>query len=52
MKLQEFMTLSNILNVWKKKGDKMNIDAYREIFIVNISKALILKLLYQDKSDL
>ena len=26
MKIPDFMTVSNIVNVWKKKGDKMNID--------------------------
>ena len=50
MKIPDFMTISNIVNIWKKKGDKMDIDSYRGIFIINIFKALILKLIYQDKS--
>ena len=50
MQIPDFMTLSNIVNIWKKKGDKMNIDSYRGIFIINFYKSLILKLIYQDKS--
>ena len=52
MQVPDFMTLSNIVNVWKKKGDKINIDSYRGIFIINIFKALILKLIYRDKSNI
>ena len=26
MKIPDFMKLANISNIWKKKGDKMNID--------------------------
>ena len=52
MKIPDFMTVSNIVNVWKKKGYKMNIDSYRGIFITNIFKALILKLIYRDKSKI
>ena len=44
------MTMSNIVNVWKKKGDKINIDSYSGIFIINIFKSLILKLTYKDKA--
>ena len=44
------MQLSNIANIWKKKGDKLNIDSYRGIFIVNIYKSLLMKFIHQDKS--
>ena len=50
MKIPKFMTVSNIVNIWKKKGDKLNIDSYRGILIINIFKSVILKLIYQDKS--
>ena len=50
MKIPEFMKILNFVNVWKKKGDKMDIDSYRGIFITNIFKAVILKLIHQDKS--
>ena len=30
MKIPDFMTLSNIVNVWKNKEGKMNIDSYIE----------------------
>ena len=36
MQIPSFMQISNIANIWKKKGDKLNIDSYRGIFIVNI----------------
>ena len=49
MKIPDFMQLANISNIWKKKGDKMDIDSYRGIFIVNIFRSLILRLIYQDK---
>ena len=52
MKIPDIMTWSNIVNVWKKKGDKMNIESYRGIFIINKFKAIILKLIYQDKSKI
>ena len=49
MHIPDFMQRANISNIWKKKGDKMNIDSYRGIFIVNIFRSIILKLIYQDK---
>ena len=49
MEIPDFMQMANISNIWKKKGDKMNIDSYRGIFIVNIFRSLILKFIYQDK---
>ena len=52
IKIPVFMTVSNIVNVWKKKGDKLDIDSYRGIFIINICKDLILKLIYLDKEKI
>ena len=49
MQIPNFMQTANISNIWKNKGDKMNIDSYRGIFIVNIFRSIILKLIYQDK---
>ena len=49
MKIPDFMKTANISNIWKKKGDKMDIDSYRGTYIVNIFRSLILKLIYQDK---
>ena len=42
--------MSNIANIWKKKGDKLNINSYRGIFIVNVFKSLLVRLIHQDKS--
>ena len=33
MKIPDYLKLANISNIWKKKGDKLNIDSYRGIFI-------------------
>ena len=52
MKIPDFMQISNISNIWKKKGDKMNIDSYRGIFIVNIFRSLVLRLIYQSKNEI
>ena len=52
MKIPDFMRLSHIVNIWKKKGDKMNIDSYRGIFITNIYKSILLKLIHQDKAKI
>ena len=52
MQIPEFLKTSNIVNVWKKKGDKMDIDSYRGIFVTNIFKAVLLKLIHQDKSKI
>ena len=52
MKIPDIMTWSNIVNEWKKKGDKVNIESYRGIFITNKLKALIFKLIYRDKSKI
>ena len=51
MIIPEFMKMANISNIWKKKGDKMNIESYRGIFIVNIFRSIIQKLIYQDKIE-
>ena len=52
MKIPDLMTSSNIVNVLEKKGDKMSIESYRGIFIINIFKSIILKLIHQDKSKI
>ena len=44
------MQLANISNIWKNKGDKLDIDTYRGIFIVNTFKSILMKLIYKDKS--
>ena len=51
MQILDFMKLSNISNIWKKKGDKLNMDSYRAIFEVNILRSLLMRLIYQDKSE-
>ena len=43
------MQLANISNIWKNKGDKLDIDTYRGIFIVNTFNSILMKMIYQDK---
>ena len=52
MQIPKFMQLSDILNIWKMKGDKLNIESYRGIFIVNIFKSLLMRLIHQYKADI
>ena len=52
MKIPDFMTVSHIVNIWKKKGDKMDIDSYRGILITNVYKYFILKFIHQDKANI
>ena len=48
MQITEFMQISNISNIWKKKGDKIYMGSYQGIFIVNIVRVLVFRLIYQD----
>ena len=51
MQIPNFMQVSDISNIWKMKGDKLNIESYRGIFIVNIFRSLLMRLIHQDKAD-
>ena len=47
--IPKFMQYSNIVSIYKGKGEKMNLDNDRGIFIVNIFRAIIMKMVYKDK---
>ena len=45
------MELCNIVSIYKGKGEKQDLKNDRGIFIVNIFRALIMKLVYKDKYE-
>ena len=48
----EFMELCNIVGIYKGKGEKMDLNNDRGIFIVNIFRSVLMKLIYVDKYDI
>ena len=44
-----FMELANIISIYKGKGDKLDLSNDRGIFIVNIFRSILMKLVYNDK---
>ena len=46
-----FMELVNIVAIYKGKGQKMDLNNDRGIFIVNIFRAILMKMIYQDEYD-
>ena len=49
--LPEFMHLAYIVAVYKGKGGRMELSSERGIFIVNLFRSILMKLVYQDKYD-
>ena len=49
--IPEFMKHTDIHTVYKGKGEKTNISNTRAIFVVNIFRALIMKLVYETEYD-
>ena len=43
----EFMELCNIVSIYKGRGERMDLE--RGIFIVNIIRSILMKMVYQDK---
>ena len=41
-----FFNNSNISSIWKKKGDILNLEYHRGIFLVSLFKTIIMKLIY------
>ena len=50
--IPEFMEYSDIVSIYKGKGEKMDLSNDRGIFIVNIFRSIITKLVYRDKYKL
>ena len=43
------MEFCNIVGIYKGKGEKIDLENERGIFIVNIFRSLVMKLIYEDK---
>ena len=50
--IPEFMELCNIVAIYKGKGEKMDLANDRGIFIVNVFRSIIMKMIYSDKYDI
>ena len=46
LQIPEFFQNSNISSIWKKKGDILNLEFHRGIFLVSLFKTVIMKLIY------
>ena len=47
--LPEFMRLSNICSIYKGRGERMSLESDRGIFIVNLFRNILMKMVYKDK---
>ena len=45
------MQYANIVSIYKGKGEKLDLTNDRGIFLVNIFRSIIMKMVYQDKYD-
>ena len=50
--IPKFMEYCNIIGIYKGKGEKMDLANDRGIFIVNIARSILMKLIYGDKYEL
>ena len=50
--IPKFMQYTNIVSIYKGKGEKINLNNDRGIFIVNIFRSIIMKMVYNDKYGL
>ena len=49
--IPNFMQWANIVSLYKGKGEKMELENERGIFIVSIFRSMLMKLIYQDKYE-
>ena len=47
--IPKFMQYADIVSIYKGKGSKMDLDNDRGIFIVNLFRSIIMKMVYKDK---
>ena len=43
------MQFANIVSIYKGRGEKMDLDNDRGIFIINLFRSIIMKMVYKDK---
>ena len=48
----EFMEFSNIVSIYKGKGERMDLENDRGIFVVTILRSILNSLIYKDKYNL
>ena len=48
----EFMRLANICSIYKGRGERMLLESERGIFIVNIFRNILMKMVYKDKYEI
>ena len=49
--LPEFIQWANVTSLYKGKGDRLELQNERGIFIVSVFRSILMKLIYQDKYD-
>ena len=47
----DIMKLANIISIYKGKGEKNSLESDRGIFIINIFRSIMMKLIYNDEYD-
>ena len=47
----KFMQYANIVSIYKGKGEKLDLTNDRGIFLVNIFRSIVMKMVYQDKYE-
>ena len=52
MKIPEFMEYANIVSIYKGKGEKSDLENDRGIFLVNVLRSILMKLVYKEKYPL
>ena len=48
----KFMQYADIISIYKGIGDKLNLSNDRGIFIVNVFRSIIMKMVYEDKYEI
>ena len=49
MELPSFMEVANIISIYKGKGERLDLNNDRGIFLVNIFRSILMILVYNDK---
>ena len=47
--IPKFVQYANIVSIYKGRGEKMDLDSDRGIFIINLFRSIIMKMVYKDK---
>ena len=47
--IPEFMEYANVVSIYKGRGSKMDLENDRGIFVVNLFRSILMKMVYNDK---